>query len=292
MRKILMAGSAMVLAGVGSAAAADFPTPVYEAPVYETQVSHPVAAAGGWYLRGDVGYNWRELKGAHYQTATGPANFTTASLKNGYSVGGGVGYQIRSYLRTDLTLDYLSKSDFTGSTGPGGPCTINGAFFAAPYCVSKDLSTWSALSLLANVYVDMGTYGRFTPYVGAGIGGSRVKWGSLQNTECEAGNPANCNNTSIEHGGKAEWRFTSALMLGTAVKINCKLKADVGYRYRRIEGGQMFAYNGVVNSGPGFDKALNIHEVRGGLRYSLGAGDCAQEEIYIEPAPIMPTVYK
>ncbi|MDP2122250.1 MAG: outer membrane protein [Hoeflea sp.] len=290
MRKIFLAATAMVFAGVGSATAADVLPQIVEAPIYQTPISHPVASVGGWYLRGDVGYNWRQLKGAHYHTATGPANFRTASLDNGYSFGGGVGYQIRSYLRTDLTLDYLAKSDFTGSTGPGGPCTINGAFFAAPNCVSRDVSSWSALSLLANVYVDLGTYGRFTPYAGAGIGGSRVSWGTLKNTECVAGNPANCNTTSIDHGGKTEWRFTSALMLGTAIEINCKLKADLGYRYRRIEGGNMFAYNATVNSGPGFDKTLNIHEARAGLRYNLGS--CAQDEVYIEPAPIMPAVYK
>jgi hypothetical protein len=40
----------------------------------------------------------------------------------------------------------------------------------------------------------------------------------------------------------------------------------------------------------GYDKRHSSHEVRGGLRYSFGG--CAREEVYIEPAPIMPAVYK
>ncbi len=41
-----------------------------------------------------------------------------------------------------------------------------------------------AYSLLANAYVDLGTYGYITPYVGAGIGGTYVKWDKLRNTSC------------------------------------------------------------------------------------------------------------
>lgn len=291
MKRFFLAGAAMAMAltGVATAQAADAIPPVVETPIYEVPIEEPVAVASGWYLRGDVGYSWNRLEGAAYNTATGPASFTTASVDDGFNFGVGVGYKIRDYLRTDLTLDYSQRVDFTGSTGPGGPCTINAVVFAAPNCVSRDASTYQALSLLANVYVDLATYGRITPYVGAGIGGTYVKWGTLQNTECEAGNPANCNGTSIDHAGYAEWRFTAALMAGASIDLTCNLKADVGYRYRRISGGNMFAYNGAVNSGPGYDATMHSHEVRGGLRYSLGGCETA----YIEPAPIYPQpVYK
>jgi hypothetical protein len=40
----------------------------------------------------------------------------------------------------------------------------------------------------------------------------------------------------------------------------------------------------------GYHKSISSHEVRGGLRY--GFGGCAEQEVYIEPAPIMPAVYK
>ncbi|MCY0096446.1 outer membrane protein [Hoeflea ulvae] len=292
MNKILLAGAAMVLVGAGSASAADiYPAPVIEAPVidapvYETPVHQPVAAASGWYLRGDAGYAWnRTEKPTFFQ---GDLNtyvpFTTASLRSSYSVGGGVGYQINSKLRSDVTLDYFSIADFRGSTTGG--C---GVLPAGP-CTSTDISGVSGLSLLANAYVDFYKSGRYTLYGGAGIGGTYVRWDDLSNTSCSSANPALCDPTEI-HRGVEGWRFTYALMAGASVDLTCKLKADVGYRYRNVASGAMFmSLNS--NGTQGYHKNMASHEVRGGLRYSLGAGDCAQEEVYIEPAPIMPAVYK
>lgn len=185
MRKIILAGAAMAVFGAGTAMAADALPPIVEAPYIEAPVSHPVAAAGGWYLRGDVGYSWNKIRGANFFQGGNAtyAPFTTTSLRSSYSVGGGVGYQITSHLRTDVTLDYFSKADFRGSTTGG--C---GVLPAGP-CVSTDISSVSGLSLLANAYVDFGTYGRFTPYAGVGIGGTHVNWKSLSNTSCSSRQP-------------------------------------------------------------------------------------------------------
>ena len=283
MRKIFLASAAMVLAGVGTAGAADvMQAPYVEAPVYSAPVTQPVASAGGWYLRGDVGYSWNKLKAANFFQGdlNTYAPFTTAKLRSSYTVGGGVGYQINHKLRSDVTLDYFSKADFRGSTT--GSCGV------ATACTSTDLTSVSGLSLLANAYVDLYTAGRFTFYAGGGIGGTRVKWDDLSNTSCETGNSANCDGTEF-HGGASGWRFTYALMAGATVDVTCNVKADVGYRYRHISGGGMFKS---LNSDgyQGYHKGISSHEVRGGLRY--GFGGCAQEEIYIEPAPIMPAVYK
>ena len=207
--------------------------------------------------------------------------FTSSKLRGSYSVGGGVGYQMSKHLRSDVTLDYFGKADFRGSTRGG--C---GVLPAGP-CTSTDLSSFSGLSLLANAYVDIYKHGRFTLYGGAGLGGTRVKWDGLSNTSC-ADDGSGCDPTDY-HGGGAKWRFTYALMAGASVDLTCNLKADVGYRYRHVSGGGMF--KSLTSSGyQGYDRGFDSHEVRGGLRY--GFGGCAQEEVYIEPAPIMPAVYK
>jgi opacity protein-like surface antigen len=283
MRKIFLAGAAMVLAGVGAAGAADvLPPPIIDAPIYEPPVSHPVESSGGWYLRGDVGYSWNKLRGVDFlQGGLGTyAPFTTASLRTSYSIGGGVGYQINQRLRTDVTLDYFSKAKFRGSTT--GSCGV------ATACTSTDLSGISGFGLLANAYVDLYKKGRFTFYAGAGVGGTRVKWDELNNTSCQTGNPNNCD-PSFNHGGAAGWRFTYALMAGASVDITCNLKGDVGYRYRNMASGAMF--KSLTSQGyQGYHKSISSHEVRGGLRY--GFGGCAEQEVYIEPAPIMPAVYK
>lgn len=285
MKKILLAGVALIACGAGAANAADALPPIVEAPYIEAPVSHPVEAASGWYLRGDVGYSWNKIGNPHFFQGSNAnyVGFASSDLRGSYSVGAGVGYQIRSYLRTDLTLDYFSKADFHGSTTGGGAAA--GACVGP--CTSRDLAAVSGLSLLANAYVDFYKHGRFTLYGGAGIGGTHVNWNGLSNTSCSNADPTLCDPT-VNHGGYKSWRFTYALMAGASIDLTCNLKADIGYRYRNVSGGRMFGY--AQNGGPGYDKGFASHEARGGLRYSFGG--CAQEQVYIEPAPIMPAVYK
>ena len=105
-------------AGGMPAFAADYVEP----PVVEVP---PPVAYGGWYIRGDLDYHWASFRGADYITygvtccgeaEPGIGSFDTGSLKGGFSLGAGVGYQINNYFRTDLTADYLFNSDFDGST--------------------------------------------------------------------------------------------------------------------------------------------------------------------------------
>ncbi|MCJ8150595.1 outer membrane protein [Shinella sedimenti] len=275
MRKVLSGVAAVLLTGTSAYAADIYQPQVIEAPVQETAI----VETGGWYLRGDAGWSYNKLRGAHYfQGSNGlDRDFDTAKLKSGFIIGGGVGYQITDHFRTDLTLDYMFKSKFRGSTS--GDC---GGF----PCTSSDESSLTALTLLANAYVDIGKYGVFTPYVGGGIGGSYVKWNKLRNTICDGPGPG-CDTT--EHGGKKSWRFTYALMAGTAIDLTCNLKADVGYRFRHVTKGDMFGY--VANGGPGYDKGFYSHEARAGLRYSFNGCETAT---YIPPAdiPIEQPVYK
>ena len=211
--KNALAGFLAVLLTGTSAVGADLyqaePAPAYvEAP--EVQITQ----SSGWYLRGDVGYSFNKLRGAHYYQG-GPTgslrDFDTADIKDSYVVGAGVGYQVNSYLRSDLTFDYLTKSDFDGSTKG------RGAAFGACVgpCTSSDKSSMSAYSLMANAYVDLGNYGMFTPYVGAGIGGAYVKWDKLRNTACQD-DGGGCDDT-ITHKGYHNWRFAYQLMAGGVI---------------------------------------------------------------------------
>jgi opacity protein-like surface antigen len=284
MMKSLIGAVAFMLAAT-SAFSADLYQP--EAPQPAPEVS--VAPSNGWYLRGDVGYAFEKLRGANYFQGSNSsmADFASAKVDNNVTLGGGVGYQINNYLRADLTADYLFKSDFKGSTkGDCGSCGPGGTAVAA---TSRDVASLTAVSLLANAYVDLGTYGAFTPYAGAGIGGTYVKWDKLNNTSCADDDSSSCDGT-VTHNGHGSWRFTYALMAGTSIDLTCNLKADVGYRFRHIEGGDMFGYS--EGGGPGYDKGLNLHEARVGARYNFGGCETAS---YMPPAdiPLAPQpVYK
>jgi len=159
-----------MLAGIaGPVLAADIAEPtVVEAPppVYQD------TAFGGWYIRGDIDYHWSSMDGADYVVYGDPAGslgrFDSTELDGAWSLGGGVGYQVTRYFRTDLTADYWADSDFTGATFgecDGGPCA------------STDSASYSAFLLLANAYIDLGTYAGFTPYIGAGNFAVK-KWGN------------------------------------------------------------------------------------------------------------------
>ncbi len=268
-----------------SAMAAD----IIEAPmVIDSPEPVHVAAASGWYIRGDVGYVMNGNLHTDYVTYGAPiggSNILTGKIGKGFSGGVGVGYQITDYLRGELSGDYFSGAKFTGSTA-GGPCLI----LAAPTvnCLSRDTDSYNALSLMANVYVDLGTFNSITPYIGAGIGVTQIKWAGLNNVECDAANPANCN-PAIVHGGGKGMRATAAFMVGASYDITCNLKADVGYRYRHVAGGRHF--NFAVNAGPGDHKALKTHEVRTGLRWAIGGKGCGGNAVtYHEP--VNPPVYK
>jgi opacity protein-like surface antigen len=275
MKTSLIAVAAVLLAGTAAYSADMYqpePAPI-EAPEVE------VAEASGWYLRGDAGYSFNKLRGAEFFQGSNAdlVDFDDTDLKNSFTLGAGVGYQVNNYLRTDLTFDYMFKSDFDGSTS--GSCGVSTA------CTSSDVAAMRAYTLMANAYVDIGSYGMVTPYVGAGIGGSYVKWDNLRNTSC-ADDGSGCDPT-VEHGGDGSWRFAYQLMAGASIDVTCNVKADVGYRFRHTLGGDMFGYNS--NGGPGYDKGFYSHEAHVGARYLFGG--CAQPVAAYEPPP-QPLVYK
>lgn len=270
---------AALAAGVAfPAAAAD----IMEPPVVEAAPVEPIAYEpadfGGWYIRGDIDWHKTKVRGTEYITygpPPGTAEFTKTELKGAMSLGAGIGYQVNKYFRTDLTGDYWFKSDFKGSTS--GICS------GGVPCVSKDSSSYSALLLLANAYVDLGTYHGITPYVGAGIGGANIKWGDLKNVTPDG---------ETTHKGSKSWRFAYAVMAGASYCLTDRVKLDAGYRFSRIEGGRMFEFaNG---AGPGFDRGFNTHEVRAGLRYQFGGRSECQEpvEVAYEAPPVVEPVYK
>jgi opacity protein-like surface antigen len=260
---------ATLLASVSGALAADIIEPIVEAP---PPVVYEEPSYGNWYIRGDIDYHWSDYKNDHYITygpPPGTASFTEGELEGAWSIGGGVGYQASKYLRTDLTVDWFADSDFRGSTA---------GFCAGLPCVSTDASSYSALVLLANAYVEFGSWNRFRPYVGAGIGGAYVKWDDLQNTIPPV---------TTTHKGSKNWRFAAALMAGASYCLTKDLDLDAGYRFTHIEGGRQFEFaNG---AGPGFDDGINVHEVRAGLRWNFGGtrtGCEEPEQVVYQPEPV------
>ena len=258
-----------------AANAADYDPPIFvdEAPEYV-----PVEVGSGWYLRGDVGYAFDVSLGDVSYTAYNPvddinssASFTSASLDGNVTWGGGFGYRFTDYFRADATVDGF-RADFNGSTVSDLPC--DPFDIEDTTCRSENGSEVSAVSVMANGYVDLGTYVGFTPYVGGGLGMSYVSWSSLNDTTyCVDGAVDDCTTTGAfggsSHPGENGWRFTYALMAGVAYDITRNFKVDLGYKYRNIDGGDMFGWDSPNTFGDGTSDNIQTHEVKVGLRYEL-----------------------
>jgi len=278
----LMASTAMVQA-------ADLiPAPTHDLPPEVV----PVAATTGWYIRGDIGYASADYKDdtrfVQVDPIAGPTLngiISGSDLDSTFVLKGGIGYQVNDYFRVDGTVAYYGSLEANGSSrsifSAPGPVQCN---FAAigELCNFSDTQELDATVFLANAYVDLGTFNGFTPYVGAGIGGARVKYDTLTNTQ-NCVTPATCGVDGLTetHQGESDTRFAWALHAGASYDINCRLKADVGYSYTRIEEGNAFAYSDTqvalgASGVQGFDEGIEIHSGTFGLRYALSDAGCAQ----------------
>ncbi len=255
-------------------------------PVPEMPPEVTVTESTGWYLRGDVGYGFNDLRGAKFFQGSNAdeASFDHADLRDAFTVGGGVGYQVNNYFRTDLTLDYLAKSDFHGSTTGGGA-----AFGALRYCLYVDRR------FVADCLDPHGQCLCRSRYLWL-LHALRRRWHRRHLREVEGPSQhrlapttvAGCDD-EVTHGGRGNWRFSYGLMAGASIDVTCNVKADVGYRFLHVDGGSMFGY--AENGGPGRDKGFNVHEARVGARYLFGG---CQQASY-EPPPEIPLqqpVYK
>lgn len=266
------------LAFAADARAAD----IIQEPVYAEP--RPAPETSGWYLRGDVGYVFKSRNSGEwdfYNVLPGVEgiddtyDWDKVELKSTASFGAGVGYRFSDQVRVDATLDYF-KTDVNGST-PGpfmvqiDPNGLNLPYDAElTYKQTSEAAVWTGL---ANAYIDLGAFGRVTPYVGAGIGVARVDYDDMTNEQI-CGAPYSCP-MSWTNEGMDSWRFATALTAGASVDITQALKFDGGYRYTRIEGGDAFGYDEPDRAGGATgvqyrDDGFDIHTLRAGLRYEFG----------------------
>jgi opacity protein-like surface antigen len=239
------------------------PPQMYAAP--------PAEDFGGWYLRGDIGFSNQQVKSLNNVL---DANSLTSVQRLGFDTGGifglGVGYQINNWFRADVTGQYRGRSNFHGTdniTFNNGGTT---GFGADTYNASK--SEWL---VLANAYVDLGTWWCVTPFVGAGVGGSRVTISNF--TDQSVGSlfpPGTGVGAGTAYGDTAsKWNFAWALHTGLAYKVNPGLTVELGYSYVNLGDGltgdlrSFDGTNGINN--PMTFKDITSHDLKLGVRWNL-----------------------
>jgi opacity protein-like surface antigen len=124
---ILAATAIGIIGGLSAASHAADLGPAPEPMPYQQSDNY----TSGWYVRGDAGFSWLDISG----------------LDDGGAAiaGGGIGYQVNNWFRTDIRADHAFSHD-------GGAYDVSGT------------------TVLWNGYVDLPLSMGFTPYVGAGVG--------------------------------------------------------------------------------------------------------------------------
>jgi opacity protein-like surface antigen len=201
-----------------------------------------VEFASNWYVRGDLAYAQETFPNiAPFPFGSSP------TVLNTYSAGIGMGYKVNNWFRTDLILDYRTRAHAVESGGtncftnvinppPGQPnprpATCIGNF-------DSEIRRWD---LLANGYLDLGTWDGFTPYIGAGAGFTWARIGQSVNftfngLPCQASCGFTDGRNIITFAdfdrsqSSVSYRFAWAAMAGLAIAMTDHAQLDVGYRF-------------------------------------------------------------
>ena len=250
-KSLIAAGAATLISSAAFAAdmAIAPPPPMYAPPPV-------VEDFGGWYLRGDAG--WVDFSDPGKAPLGAGLPFDRVGLRETWSVGGGIGYQINSWFRTDVTADWRNDAKFFGVNS--GSNYVNG--------YSIDNGKIESSTLLLNGYIDFGRWYGFTPYVGAGVGVAQNHFHSYAGQvtcltlACGPLGPQ----LATPIPSHTTYNLAWAVMAGVAFDLGYGFKLDAGYRFVHVGD----ARTGVDAFGVGSKaKALDAQEVRLGVRYVI-----------------------
>lgn len=250
---------------------------------------------GNCYVRGDVGYSvsgdpdvkWPVNNGVWDDTIAGGGNgdgnvdaneisyvnagsaVTNVSLENTWLAEGGIGCGSGSRgFRGEVMFGYRGDRKLDGEPGIYTPPPPVGPPAPPTPPIDDPLHTSiQTYTLMLNLYKDLGTYNRLTPYLGAGVGVAYHDVDQVYFT----GNPALVNR--IE--GDKDISFAWSLMAGVGYQLSERTILDLGYRYINMGDAKSGRVDtaGFVNPAVEIDD-IDAHEFKVGLRYHFGAADC------------------
>jgi len=195
-----------------AASAADLPQPP---PVYQP-IAEP-CCAGAWYLRGEIGIGISTRPLLIYEPSAADVGngfqFQHWSMDDTTFFGVGVGYEFNNWFRADVTAEYRSKAEVR-------------AYGIFPSAVSGDIYTGSIRSVvvLANGYIDLGTWNCLTPFIGAGVGAAFNTLDDFVDT--------GLGTTGSGSGGNpTETHLAWALHAGISYAVTQNFTVELAYRY-------------------------------------------------------------
>ncbi|MFV0279272.1 MAG: outer membrane protein [Rhodoblastus sp.] len=252
------------------------------APIAEPMEEERVTFASNWYLRGDFAI------AKDVQIGIGSAFLPNGrSFPNAWSIGLGMGYKFNNWLRGDLTADWRAPrtlnqntsamSCTTGWVAVRDPNTgvITGETPVTDTCLDYYRTRVNNTTLLANLYLDLGTWWGLTPYVGAGVGMNYVYQKTTQNWYMSNGLPYNVTTPDAINPARiwyynwdnarshSSMQFAYAFMAGASYAVTDHLAVDIGGRYLNM--GKIESYSVATGT---IWKTNDAKELRIGFRYT------------------------
>jgi len=259
-KSFIAAGAATLLSQAAFAAdMAIAPPPAYApAPVVED--------FGGWYLRGDIGFSnqrvdrLNNLLDRNNTSSVQTLNFSSAGI-----FGLGVGYKVNNWFRADVTGEYRGNSSFFGTDR----ITYVGGVGTDTYHATKN--EWV---VLANAYVDLGTWWCITPFIGAGVGGARVAINGFTDQGIALNGGVGPALAGLAFGDNvSKWNFAWAAHAGLAYKVTPSFTVELAYRYLDMGDGltgDLRAFDGTnAFNNPMTFKHITSHDLKLGVRWDL-----------------------
>jgi len=188
----------------------------------------------GWYLRGDVGVGAATISDLRSTFDAGfvvPGDeFDSRTVGDSAFVDFGVGYQFNNWFHADITGEYRTAAPFHAIESYTPPtCPITGG-----RCYDNYTGSISNIVVLANGYLDLGTWWGFTPYIGAGVGVADHIVAGLTDIGTTVGGFGFAPDQS---SASLAW----AAMAGLGYMVTPNLRLEIGYRYLDM---------GTVTTGP------------------------------------------
>ncbi|MBV9247432.1 MAG: porin family protein [Methylobacteriaceae bacterium] len=298
--KALFIAGVVATGATAAARAADLPP----APPLEP-VAPAVAEFSGWYLRADVGVgvnadpkmsttpnplngnpSFTDAAGNTYVGAFNSYNFFKPSLGASGFVDIGVGYQFNNWFRADITGEYRGGSSFSALdtlNDSGTFTTAAGVASPASHSLRNFYKgTLSSIVLLANGYIDLGTWYGITPYIGAGVGGTQNSLRDTTDTGFFSTVVGGVSGAPSPTGGffsdGNKTNLAWAVMAGLGYQVTPNVKLEMGYRYLNLgefKSGTPHCANpdGTFSCAPFIvhGKELASNDFRIGMRWMFGA---------------------
>jgi opacity protein-like surface antigen len=270
-KSLIAAGAASLLSTM--AFAADLP--IAQPPMY----APPPVDFGGWYLRGDIGMTNQSIKSLNNPDPNAVL-FTPVGVGFDSSMlwDLGVGYQFNNWFRADVFGQWRGRSNFHGSQFTTA--------FAGSALVDNYTGSKSEFVIMANGYVDLGTWWCVTPFIGAGIGTSYNRISSFRDdgfgNTFGVARPV----SFVYAADNGKWNFAWALHAGLGYKVTPSVTVELAYSYMNLGDATTGANSNFAGTTtPQFPWTMHditSHDLKLGVRWMIDS----------PPAPMMPLISK